>query len=70
MAHVILVSAQVLLNFTLGLWDFGLWDFGLGLDNFDSPKVSILDLSGFLDQGYILLEPEKPSEIPTEPFDL
>ena len=25
-AHVIIVSAQV-------LWDFGLWDFGLGLDN-------------------------------------
>ena len=32
-AHVILVSAQVLLVLTLGLWDFGLWDFGLGLDN-------------------------------------
>ena len=38
-AYVILVSAQVPLVLTLGLWDFGLWDFGLwdfglGLDNF------------------------------------
>ena len=31
-AHVIFVSAQVLLILTL---DFGLWDFGLGLDNYD-----------------------------------
>ena len=30
MAHVILVSAQVLLVLTLGLWTL---DFGLGLDN-------------------------------------
>ena len=30
-AHVILVSAQVLLVLTLGLWTL---DFGLGLDNF------------------------------------
>ena len=37
-AHVILVSAQVPLVLTLGLWDltWGLWDFGLGLDNVES----------------------------------
>ena len=36
-AHVILVSAQVLLVLTLGLWDFG-----LGLDN--NPGLSLLCL--------------------------
>ena len=33
-AHVILVSAQVLLVLTLGLWTL---DFGLGLDNTNDP---------------------------------
>ena len=33
MANVILVSAQVLLILTLGLWTL---DFGLGLDNYEA----------------------------------
>ena len=37
---MILVSAKVLLVFTLGLWDFGLWDFGLGLDNNVGEEIS------------------------------
>ena len=42
-AHVILVSAQVLLVLTLGLWDFG-----LGLDNFG--HFSPFQIQHFLDQ--------------------
>ena len=39
MAHVIIVSAQVLLLLTLGLWtlDFGTLDFGL--DNYLIPMI-------------------------------
>ena len=42
--YVILVSAQVLLVLTLGLW---ILDFGLGLDNFVKPESYIKSESWF-----------------------
>ena len=42
-AHVIIVSAQVPLVLTLGLWDFG-----LGLDNSNAIIISLKSLGHFL----------------------
>ena len=50
-AHVILVSAQVLLVLTLGLWTL---DFGLGLDNYTSEYLTLCsDSSWVLYSDYI-----------------